>query len=230
MILSNVCKNYGQNAVLRNLNCTFEEGKITAVLGGSGAGKTTLLRILAGLTSYEGTVDGAAGVRPVRRKDCSFLFQESLLLPNLTAKENCKFVLGKEDRGNVGEMLARVGLKGKENAYPRELSGGECRRVAIARAFCYPHSILLMDEPFSSLDLALKRSLIELVCELWREKQSTVVFVTHDVREAVLLSHRAVVLKNGGLSCDTAIPAPFPRDFLDPPAEERVLTAALLEQ
>ncbi len=229
MILCNVTKNFGQKTVFDGLSYTFEEGKITAVLGESGVGKTTLLNIIAGLIPYGGTVDGREGVRPKRRENCSFLFQESTLLPNLTAEGNCKFVLPKSEWGKIGGMLARVGLSGRERAYPHELSGGEKRRVAIARAFLYPHDLLLMDEPFSSLDLALKRSLISLVYELWEEKRSTVVFVTHDVREAVLLSHRAVVLKEGTFFADIPINAPFPRDFLSPPPEEVQLTQALLK-
>ena len=125
-------------------------------------------------------------------------------------------------------MLARVGLGGRERALPHELSGGEKQRVAIARAFLFPHDLLLMDEPFSSLDLALKRSLISLVYELWQEKKSTVVFVTHDVREAVLLAHRALVLKQGEIALDLPIGAPFPREFLSPPEEEKALMRALL--
>ncbi len=228
MILTNVSKNFGQKEVLKGLDLTLEEGKITAVLGESGAGKTTLLRILAGLLSYGGEVDGTGGRSPKRREGCSYLFQDCMLLPNLTAEGNCKFVLPANLWDGIRPMLARVGLGGRENAYPRELSGGERQRVAIARAFLFPHDLLLMDEPFSSLDLAIKRSLIALVYELWREKGSTVVFVTHDVREAVLLSHRALVLKGGTIALDLPISAPLPRDFLSPPEEEKLLMQALL--
>lgn len=228
MILSNVCKNYGQTAALMDISVTIAEGKITAVLGESGAGKTTLLRILAGLSSYEGEVDGKRGEKPKRRESCSYLFQDCMLLPNLTAEENCKFVLPKSEWGKIGAMLARVGLGGKENARPFALSGGEKQRVAIARAFLFPHDLLLMDEPFSSLDLAIKRSLISLVYELWEEKGGTVVFVTHDVKEAALLAHRALVLKHGEIALDLPIDAPFPREFLSPPEEEETLIRALL--
>lgn len=230
MILSNVTKNYGQTVALCGLSLTIGEGEITAVLGESGAGKTTLLRILAGATSYEGTVDGREGKVAKRRAGCSYLFQEGMLLPNLSAEENCKFVLPKSEWGRIGEMFARVGLSGKENSYPHQLSGGEKQRVAIARAFLFPHDLLLMDEPFSSLDLALKRSLIGLVYELWKAKKSTVVFVTHDAREAALLAHRAVVLKRGSVALDIPISAPFPREFLSPPVEEEILTRTLLEE
>ncbi len=228
MILQNVQKFYGEKAALKKIDLTFEEGKITAVLGESGAGKTTLLRILAGMLPFEGEVDGVGGKNPKRRAGCSYLFQDCMLLPNLTAEGNCKFVLPKEEWGKIGEMLVRVGLGGRENALPHELSGGEKQRVAIARAFLFPHDLLLMDEPFSSLDLAIKRSLINLVFELWREKNSTIVFVTHDVREAALLAHRAIVLKHGEIALDVPIGAPFPRDFLAPPEEETLLMQALL--
>lgn len=230
MILSHVAKSYGQIAALKEIDLELREGEITAVLGESGAGKTTLLNILAGLIPYEGTVDGIGGKKPKRREKCAYLFQEPKLLPNLTAEGNCRFVLPKEKWTEIGGMLARVGLAGRETAYPAELSGGERQRVAIARAFLYPHDLLLMDEPFSSLDLLVKRSLIGLVTSLWEEKKSTVVFVTHDTREAALLAHRALVLKKGEIVLDLPVDAPFPRAFLSPPEEEKALIRALLQE
>ena len=155
MILSHVTKQYRTVRALDDLSLTIEEGKITAVLGESGAGKTTLLSCIMGLIPFEGEIDGEGGKRPKRREDCSYLFQDALLLPNLTAEENIDLVLPKGMGEKTREMLARVGLKGKEKAYPHELSGGEKQRVSIARAFLYPHKLLLMDEPFSSLDLSL---------------------------------------------------------------------------
>lgn len=228
--LSDVCKYYGEKAALNHINLTFGEGEITAVLGESGAGKTTLLNVLAGLTSYEGAADGREGKRPKRREGCSYLFQEAALLPNLTAEGNLKFVLPKSEWGNVCAMLEKVGLKGRERAYPHELSGGEKQRVAVARAFLYPHTLLLMDEPFSSLDLSLKKSLIELVITLWAEKKSTVVFVTHDVHEAALLASRALVLREGELVADVAVPEPYPRDFFTRLPQEETLIRALMRE
>ena len=230
MILSNVSKLYKEKAALRELNCEIAEGEITAVLGESGAGKTTLLNILAGLTTYEGEVEGVSGKKLQRREGCAYLFQDAKLLPHLSVEGNLKFVLSKNEWEKIPEMLEKVGLGEKAKARPHELSGGERQRVAIARAFLYPHSLLLMDEPFSSLDMSLKQSLIALVIELWREKKSTVVFVTHDVREAALLSHRALILKRGEIVKEIKIDAPFPRDFLNPPAEMNDLVSALLEK
>ena len=121
-------------------------------------------------------------------------------------------MLPAKSEANAEEMLACVGLSGREKSYPHELSGGERQRVAIARAFLFPHDTLLMDEPFSSLDLALKK---------------TLVFVTHDVREAALLSHRGIVLKKGRVVYDAPIEEPFPRDFFTPQPVESAFVKAL---
>lgn len=220
MKIEGLTKRYRGTVALDNVSLEIETGKICAVLGGSGAGKTTLLNAIAGLDKYEGKVEGAGRV--------SYLFQSAKLLPHLTAEGNLKFVLKKEDYGKAGDALARVGLAGKEKRYPHELSGGERQRVAIARAFLYPCDTLLMDEPFSSLDLSLKKSLIALVESLWRESGKTVVFVTHDVREAVLLASRAVVLQRGRLSADIPLGYAYPRDFFLRIPEEDELVRALL--
>ena len=216
MILKDVCKKYGRITALDHVSLALNEGEITAVLGESGAGKTTLLNVLAGQTAFEGSVEG--------RKTCSYLFQLPKLLPNLTADQNLKFVLPKSLHAAAGGMLAKVGLAGRERAYPHELSGGERQRVAIARAFLYPHEMLLMDEPFASLDLSLKKSLIELVASLWAQSKNTIVFVTHDVHEAATLAHRAIVLKHGRIVADLAAEGAPPRDFFaHTPCEERLV-------
>ena len=222
MKLVSVTKKYGDRTVFSDFSLEFEEGKITAILGESGAGKTTLLNILAGLTAYGGKVDGAGR--------CSYLFQTPRLLPNLTVEGNLRFVLPESEWGKISGMLRRVGLDGREKSYPASLSGGEAQRAAIARAFLFPHDLLLMDEPFSSLDLSLKKSLLSLVGELWRERGDTVIFVTHDVREAVLLSHRAVVLRGGRSAADVRCDEPLPREFFSAqPAEETLIRALMNE-
>ncbi len=221
MKLSGVTKKYGEKFALQNIDLEIEEGKITAVLGESGAGKTTLLKILAGLLPCEGQVE--------RKGAVSYLFQEAALLPHLSVTGNLKFVLPKEKWGEIADMVCRVGLKGREKSLPKELSGGEKQRVAIARAFLYPHDVLLMDEPFSSLDLSLKKSLIELVVELWQKRRETVVFVTHDVHEAALLSQRAVVLRKGQIAGDYPVPEPFPRSFFSNSFVESLLIHTLMD-
>ena len=220
MKLEHVTKKYGGKAALSDVSLELREGEITAVLGESGAGKTTLLNVLAGLTPYEGSVEG--------RGAFSYLFQSPKLLPNLTAEENLRFVLPENMWAEISQMLAKVGLAGREKSYPRQLSGGERQRVAIARAFLYPHDLLLMDEPFSSLDLALKKTLLGLVSALWRERRETVVFVTHDVHEAAILSHRAVVLHRGSVALDLRVGGDRARDFFARPDWEAALTRALM--
>lgn len=222
MKLLNIEKRYGEKQALFPLSLELDRGKITAVLGESGAGKTTLLNIISETVPHGGTVEGAGRI--------SYLFQSPKLLPNLTVENNLKFVLPKSLHQKTGEILARVGLKDKEKEYPKSLSGGERQRVAIARAFVYPHDTLLMDEPFSSLDLSLKRSLLELVYELSEEQGNTVVFVTHDVHEAAILAHRAIVLQEGKLLSDLSVTEPFPRDFFKPSPVEETLMRALTRQ
>lgn len=219
VILQDIGKKYGEKVALEHIDLEIEEGKITAVLGESGAGKTTLLHILAGLLPHEGEIQG--------RRPTSYLFQEAKLLPHLTVEGNLKFVLAQSEWERIGPVLERVGLGGRQNSLPKTLSGGEKQRVAIARAFLYPHEALLMDEPFSSLDLALKRTLMELVAELWREKRQTVVFVTHDVHEAAVLAHRALVLRAGRIAADLPVEGEPPRDFFVTSSVEAALVRAL---
>ncbi len=219
MKLIGVEKRYKDIQALYPLNLEIEKGKITAVLGESGAGKTTLLNIISEMIPHGGRVEDAGKI--------SYLFQSPKLLPNLNAEENLKFVLPEELYEKTGEMLARVGLEGKEKRYPRELSGGERQRVAIARAFLFPHDTLLMDEPFSSLDYSLKCSLLQLVLELSEELNSTVLFVTHDVHEAAVLSHRALILREGRIVLDTPVTEPLPRDFYKTFPEEEIFLRML---
>ena len=222
MKLVNVTKRYGEKLALDGICLEPEEGKITAILGESGAGKTTLLNVIADMVPFEGVKEGFPPV--------SYLFQDDKLLPNLTVEKNLRLVLPKAQWKEIGPMLEKVGLGGMRKRRPGALSGGERRRVAIARAFLYPHGMLLMDEPFSSLDLSLKRTLIGLVASLWRERGDTVVFVTHDVREAVLLAHRAVVLRQGRIAADHALGGDPPRDFFaDHPAERLLVRSQMGE-
>lgn len=229
MKLIGITKHYGKTPALENLDLEIAEGEITAVLGASGAGKTTLLNVIARLTDFEGKIEESAEAQYARggRKNCSYLFQSAKLLPNLTVEGNLKFVLPEHVWGDIPAILARVGLAGKEKRYPRELSGGEAQRVSIARAFLFPHDLLLMDEPFSSLDLGLKKSLISLVYELYAAQGGTIVFVTHDVHEAAMLARRAVVLGGGKVVGDVVLDEPYPRDFFAHSQAERALALML---
>lgn len=189
--IENLTKKYGNLTVYDNFNLDIEEYKVTCILGESGSGKTTLLNCIAGLTPYEGNI-------PVLK--CSYIFQSPRLVPNLTVSGNLKLVCGDEER--INEMLKRVKLSDKSTSYPFKLSGGQAQRVSIARAFLYGGDVLLMDEPFSSLDLKLKYEIFALFKELVTEYKKTALFVTHDVDEAAILADKIVVISGGKIVAD----------------------------
>lgn len=184
--IKNLTKKYGDNTVYENFNLDFEEGETLCILGGSGSGKTTLLNCMAGLCPFDGEIT------PVR---CSYVFQEPRLVPNLTVYGNLKLVYG--DDGKIDEILKRVGIFEKRDSYPNKLSGGQAQRVSIARAYLFGGDIILMDEPFSSLDLKIKYEMYKLLGEMKREYNKTAVFVTHDVDEAVNLADKIIVIDGG---------------------------------
>ncbi len=190
MKIENFTKRYGDKTIYENFNLTVEEGKITCVLGESGCGKTTLLNAISSLTGYEGQIS------PVTS---SYVFQSPRLLPNLTVLKNLTLIGA--DESSAREMLESTGI-GEAEAYPHALSGGEAQRVALCRAFLYPSDILLMDEPFSSLDLKTKLSVMELFINLQKEGGRTALFVTHDVDEALFLADRIVVIAGGKIIGD----------------------------
>ncbi len=185
--VKNLTKTYGNKTVYENFNLDIKENKVLAVLGESGSGKTTLLKILANLTDYSGEVVG-------RRGDISMVFQRDLLIPNLTVKENLRLVCKDMD---VESELEKVGLKGAENLYPKDLSAGMSRRVAILRALFFKSDMLLMDEPFVNLDLGIKRRLIEKMKTSFAVAPRTTVLVTHSIMEAVSLADRIILLREG---------------------------------
>ena len=188
--IKNLTKKYGEKTVYENFNLQLEEEKITVILGESGSGKTTLLSVLAGLTDYEGSVSDVSSV--------SMVFQNNRLVPNLTVEENIKLIC---PDANVLEALLEIGLGDCLTLYPKSLSAGMARRVAVLRALLYPSNLLLMDEPLINLDLAHKYSLMDIIKKRQKEERRTVVFVTHDIKEAVYMADRIVVLKNGKVVC-----------------------------
>ena len=222
MKLKNICKSYGQLNVFENFSLEIEMGEILCVLGESGGGKTTLLNILAGLTNFSGETEQTP-------EKISYIFQEARLLPHLTARENIAFVGGEKER--VEELLEKTELKDKADRRPSELSGGEKQRVAFARAFLVDFELLLMDEPFSSLDTGLKIRLMKAFAELWKEKKQTAsaVFVTHDIEEALMLADRVVVLKGGKIAYEQRIARKeFPSEYGAEDSARQALLSVLL--
>jgi len=176
--------------VLRDVSISLAPGSFVVITGPSGCGKSTLLNIVAGLDkSYTGSIRFAA---PNPR--LAFIFQTPRLLPWRTVEENIALALpvGDARHANIPELIARVGLSGAETAYPERLSLGMQRRAAIARAFVLEPDILLMDEPFVSLDDPTAVALRTLVVELWQRFNTTVLCVTHDRREAIRLATRVI--------------------------------------
>ena len=188
-----VSKAYGSKKVFENLEIELIEGEVTCILGASGVGKTTLLRVLAGLEPFEGEIEN-------RPNKCAFVFQEPRLLPYLTVAENLRYVGGEEAR--IDETLEKAEILSLKERKAGTLSGGEKQRAAFARAFAVDADTLLLDEPFSSLDSALKIRLWHTFVSLWEEKKPTTALVTHDLEEAWALGHRILLLKDGKIALD----------------------------
>jgi NitT/TauT family transport system ATP-binding protein len=215
--LRGVVVRYPGRPPLGPVDLAVASGEILALVGASGAGKSTLLRLLAGLeTPSEGVVAGGAG-----RGRTGFVFQNATLMPWADIRANVALPLElagtsrEEARLRAAEGLAAVGLGDRLTGRLRQLSGGMAMRVALARALVTSPDLLLLDEPFAALDSATRRRLIEDLHRLWagRSPRPAMVFVTHDVEEAVYLAHRAVVLDGatGRATAELDLPGPLPR-------------------
>ena len=212
----------GSVTALRDVRFAVGRGEFVSIVGPSGSGKSTAFRIVAGLeTATEGEVfvDG----EPVRGPgpDRGMVFQDDALFPWRTASENVRYGLeevgapeGDTVAGRVGHCLSLVGLTDKADAYPKELSGGQRQRVGIARALAVDPPVLLMDEPFGSVDARTKTTLHRELLDIWAETGKTVCFVTHDIDEAVYLSDRVVVFSEtpGTVLDVVSVDAERPRD------------------
>ncbi|MES1148618.1 MAG: ABC transporter ATP-binding protein [Bradyrhizobium guangdongense] len=201
LALDRVSKTYpnGVHALAR-FSAEIGQGEIVAIIGGSGCGKSTLLRAIAGLdraSSGTVTLDSEAIAAPHAK--IGIIFQEPRLLPWLSVADNIGFGLADlpavERREKVTRALERVGLADKAQAWPRELSGGQAQRVAIARALVPQPEVLLLDEPFSALDAFTRRDLQDHLLDLWADMRPTLILVTHDVDEAVVLADRVLVMR-----------------------------------
>ena len=218
--LQSVGKTYPNGVrALESVNVEVKPGELLAIVGGSGCGKSTLLRAVSGLdTPSHGRVvlDGVTIMTP--QEKIGIIFQEPRLLPWLTVAQNVGFGLEsrprEERRSRVAEALARVGLSEKANVWPRELSGGQAQRVAIARALVPRPEVLLLDEPFSALDAFTRTDLQDHLLDLWSDLRPTLVLVTHDVEEAIVLADRILVMKpRPGMIFDEIVDdLPRPRD------------------
>ena len=199
--VKNVSKNYGEVEALKNMSLDFPKGQLTSLLGPSGCGKTTLLKIIAGLlpaSSGEVLVNGAKVTSP--GPDRAFVFQDFALMPWASVIRNVAFGLelrgvNKTERESVAQKyISDVGLKGFENSFPHELSGGMRQRVGLARALSVNADVLLMDEPFSAVDEQTRRKFQEDLLNLIKVEKKTFIFVTHSIEEAVYVSDQIAIL------------------------------------
>ncbi|WP_210259965.1 ABC transporter ATP-binding protein [Martelella sp. HB161492] len=197
LAIDHVALSYGrERLVLSDISLVADKERITVILGPSGCGKTSLLRIAAGLIAPDSGTVMIDGRPPVPGRDTALLFQDARLLPWRTARQNLMVVPGAGRADTADALLARVGLEGAGDLYPEELSGGMQQRLALARALATPAPLLLMDEPFASLDaLAREEMQSELLRVLDAEKERRILFVTHSVDEALILAEQIVVMR-----------------------------------
>lgn len=219
--LRGVEKRFGDNQVLRGIDLDIEAGQFVAIVGKSGCGKSTLLRLLVGLDQHTGgeiafrDEDGSPA-----KADARIVFQEPRLLPWFNVAKNVAVGLGEgvdkdEARTKALAALWEVHLRNKAEEWPSQLSGGQRQRVALARALVSRPGLLVLDEPLGALDALTRISMQTLIARVWRELGFTAVLVTHDVSEAVHLADRVIVLDEGRISLDLAIPQPHPRKHGD---------------
>jgi NitT/TauT family transport system ATP-binding protein len=237
---------FGSREVLRNIELHVPAGQFVAIIGPSGSGKSTLLNAIAGFivptstgVSMRGDILVGGSPPTAHSLRCGVVFQEYALFPWRSARRNVEFALEALDvpaanrEPRAMQYLRQVGLAGAAGLYPHQLSGGMKQRVAIARALAYEPSVLLMDEPLGALDALTREKLMGLIDRVWRQTRTTVVYITHNVGEAVFLADRVVVLKAapGEVALDLAIDLPRPRDPLAPRAVglERQLRDAIPE-
>lgn len=198
MVVKKLCKRYrtegGEKIVFDNFSAEFKDGKVTAVMGSSGIGKTTLLNCIAKLTDYDGEIAGVGS--------SAYVFQEDRLIPDKTVYDNIDFVMQTEDaderKKRIKNALSVTELLSEAFRYPSELSGGQRKRVSLARAFACGRELMLLDEPLSSLDIGLKFRIFDVMKKVFKSDSKTVIMVTHDVDEALTLADEIVIIDKGG--------------------------------
>lgn len=200
MVVKKLCKRYrtesGERIVFDNFSAEFKDGKVTAVMGSSGIGKTTLLNCIAELTDYDGEIAGVGS--------SAYVFQEDRLIPDKTVYDNIDFVMQTEDaderKKRIKNALSVTELLSEAFRYPSELSGGQRKRVSLARAFASGRELMLLDEPLSSLDIGLKFRIFDVMKKVFKSDLKTVIMVTHDVDEALTLADEIVIIDKGGVA------------------------------
>lgn len=207
IIFKNFSFSYPDKIIYNDFNAVFQGGKISVVLGASGVGKTTLLNALTGLSKYDGEIVNLP-------ENVSYIFQNDRLVKTISVEKNLEFVLKNvipekiERKNAIHAMAELLEISDVLKRLPTEISGGQAQRVQMARAFLYPSEVMLLDEPFKGLDVSLKTRLIKKFLELWECDGRTVVLVTHDVYEALLMADKIFILSGrpADIVYETVIP------------------------
>ena len=226
--INNLDHKIRNNDILKNISIETEEDKITCILGPSGSGKTTLLKLIAGLELIQKgeiyiknkLVSATNKHVKTEERDIGFLFQDFALFPHLTVQENLKFAIKNDANANIeiNEIMELIKLPNSLRKYPHELSGGEQQRVALARSIISKPQLLLLDEPFSNLDLTLKEEIRDDTLHLLQKFNISVIIVTHDPFEAMFISNKIYILKQNG----SIIQSGSPNDLYNNPASSYV--------
>lgn len=215
VILENVKKDYKVDnktiPVLKGIDYLFQDKTITVILGQSGCGKTTLLRLLANL---ESCTKGSITIDSTCNDKVGLVFQENRLMPWLTVEDNIMFSLKDKNPDTIKNYLDIMGLYDFRKAYPNQISGGMAQRVSIARTLAYDPEIILMDEPFAALDYFTRQNLQQELLKIYAIYKKTIIFITHNVDEALLLGHKILILKDGLIETEYDISdMDYPRDI-----------------
>lgn len=226
------CYANSASVVLKDINFNVQPGEFIAIIGPSGSGKTTLLNMLSGLedATAQKLLCNSKALNDSQEYQLGYVFQQPRLMPWLTVNENIQLVLPTAQETRIETLLAQVGLAGKGNYYPKQLSGGMQRRVAIARAFAVNPELILLDEPFNSLDAPTAAKLRLLLVNLCKNCGSTVVFVTHDLSEAIYLADRIIFMSNSPSTIIHQVEVDLPKPRKESGSNELTWQAELMTQ
>lgn len=229
LIVNNLNKSYGGEPILHDLNLTVHDGEFVSILGPSGSGKSTLFRLIGGIHIPEsGEISLDNNDISGKRGSISYTPQSPSLMPWRTVLKNVLLgleIVGKKDEERALELIKFAGLKGYENAFPHELSGGMKQRVAFIRSLLSPQPLICLDEPFSALDEFTRLEMQKWLLSIWKENKRSILFVTHNIDEAIFLSDRIIVFSSKPATVKKAHTIPFER----PRHESILLTEEFLD-